>query len=345
MVIMRRAFFIFYGIIITTSVAHAELIATKFPKTIKDLSFESRVENLTDEYKPFLNKKAYQELDVLPGEEIYTDHLLAVMENDTEQQKQDAINMSLDEYCAKYPDDIEKCPQKQTDSPPSPTTSSSSAIYYSGNTIGGGAVIENNIVTGGSCYPADHDRWYKNKIFTTGRYERQYPAFEKAMITVFRKEGTTCGTIPNDPSGYSCYGISSVAQNIPAEVLSKYTITDAEDLYYNRFWIPRKIYNLPDVISGDVFLAGIASGMGTALIQFRKFLGLTGKSSAVDEELINAVKNYQGDIHNDWINLRDKYLEKVARNRYDNKITYKHAIEIKRKNGCHIRPEKPLYRQ
>lgn len=44
---------------------------------------------------------------------------------------------------------------------------------------------------------------------------------------------------------------------------------------------------------------------------------------------------------------RDTFLQKVAQQRYNKSLSrgYKNAIEIKRKNGCHVQPEKPLYRQ
>ncbi len=335
---MKKTFFIFFSVLVIVPVAYAKLSAQKFPGTINDISFTSRVENLADGYKPFLDKKAYQELNIVPGEEIYTDHMIAVLENEIEQQKQDAQTMNIFEYCAKHPNDSERCSQL--------TTAESNQYFvspYNGYTIGGGPVIENNIVTGGSCYPADHDRHFTNKVLTTGKYEKLYPALEKGLITVFRKEGG-CGTIKNDPCGYTCYGIGSSPKCTGIVVHSR---AEAEEVYHDRYWKKYKIDQLPDVISTDIFIAGMASGPTTALSQFRGFLGLSKKTSSVDEELINAVKNYHGDIHNDWINFRDEFLQKVAQQRYDGSVSrgYKNAIEIKRKNGCHVRPEKPLYRQ
>lgn len=330
---MRKAFFVFFGVLVAGNVAYAKLSAQKFPKTINDISFSSRVENMADGYKPFLDKKAYQELNIVPGEEIYTDHMIAVAENEVEQQKQDAQIMNINEYCAKHPYDTEKCPMVTITQP----------VQDTGYTIGRGPVIENYVVTGGACYPADYDRHFTNKILTTGKYENIYPALEKGLITLFRKEGG-CGTIKNDPCGYTCYGIGSSPKCAGVIVHSR---AEAEDIYYKRYWKKYKIDKLPDVISTDIFLAGIASGPATALSQFRGFLGLPEKTSFVDDEMIKAVQNYSGDIHNDWMNFRDAFLQKVAQSGYDNYVNrgYKNAIEIKRKNGCHVRPEKPLYRQ
>ena len=335
---MKKTLFIFLSVLVVTPVAYAKLSAQKFPGSINDISFTSRVENLTDGYKPFLDKKAYQELNIVPGEEIYTDHMIAVAENEVEQQTQDAQIMNIDDYCEKHPNDTGKCPQAADTDNHQPVISP-----YTGYTIGGGPVIENNIVTGGSCYPADHDRHFTNQILTTGKYEKLYPALEKGLITVFRKEGG-CGTIKNDPCGYTCYGIGSGPKCTGIVVHSR---AEAEDVYYDRYWKKYRIDKLPDVISTDIFIAGMASGPSTALSQFREFLGLPKKTSSVDDEMINAVKNYHGDIHNQWMNYRDAFLQKVAQQRYNGSVSrgYKNAIEIKRKNGCHVRPEQPLYRQ
>ena len=338
---MKKTLFIICCLLIVIPVAWGQLSATKFPGTIEDISFKSRTENLTDGYKPFMDKKAYQELKIVPGEEIFTDHMIAVDEAYAEQQKIDAQNMNIYEYCAKYPDDETKCQQatniQEQNNPIQPV------VAYSGYTIGGGPVIENNIVVGGSCYPVDREYHYTNKILTTGKYENIYPALEKGLITVFRKEGG-CGTTKNDPCGYTCYGIGSNCNGIIVNSRAQ-----AEQIYHDKYWKKYKIDKLPDVISTDIFLAGMASGPGTALSQFRRFLGLPDKSSAVDDEMINAVKNYNGDIHNNWLNLREKFLQDVANRRYKDTPSvgksYKYAIKTKRKNGCHVRPKEPQMRQ
>ena len=355
--IMKRIFY-FIFVIGMTIPAYAKLSATQFPMTAQDLSFKSRVEIATEGYKPFLDKKAYQELNIVPGEEIYTDSMIAKIEATEKQQKQDAQNLPHDKYCAKYPDDETVCKPAQPVQPdthepvqpnaqnqptvPQKTKPEQNQIYFSGRTIGGGSVIENNYVVGNSCYPAAKDRHFPNIIYTTGKYENIHPAFEKGLITVFRKEGG-CGTIKNDPCGYTCYGIGSSPKCSGVVVRSR---AEAEEIYYNRYWKNYRIDKLPDVIATDIFLACMASGPGTALSQFRKFLGLPKKTSAVDNEMINAVNNYKSDIHNDWMDYRDKFLQDVARRRYNGSVSrgYKNSIELKRKNGCHVRPSEPLYR-
>ena len=298
--------------------ADAELRAVSFPKTYKDLTRMERINNAIAGYEPFMDKKAYIELNIAPGEEIYTDHLIAEQESEPDDE----------------PEEDETTPPEHT---PFPTP-------YPGKTIGGGIVTANNQIIGGSCYPAAKDNHFTNRILTTGRYESISPALEKALITIFRKEGR-CGTIPNDPCGYTCYGIGSAPQCAGIIVNSR---AEAEDYYYQKIWQKYKIYKLPDVISGDVLIACMASGPGTALSQFRRFLGLTSSTTAVDDEMVNAVQKYTGDIHNQWLNVRDTFLQQVAESRYkgnkDIKQAYKKAIELKRKNGCHVKPTEPIYR-
>ena len=176
---------------------------------------------------------------------------------------------------------------------------------------------------------------------TTGQYDKSLPPFEKAMITVFRKEGK-CGTIKGDPCGYTCYGIGSKCMNID---VSKLTRADAEKIYHDRFWAKYNINKLPDVIAGDVFLAGMGSGPCTAIQQFRKFLGFS-KSCKIDDAVVRAAENYPGDIHNDWLDVRQKFLIEVAERKYQNRVLkgWMNGIQLKRENGCHVIPADPLYR-
>lgn len=328
--------------------AYAKLQATGFPGTVKDLSFGARMDLAAEGYTPFLDKAAYQELNIVPGEEIFTDHMIAADEAATKQQEQDAKTMSLSDYCKKYPSDTTRCQQdtsstSQTSATSQPTTTTSKPAW-TGKTIGGGVVTENNTVTKGSCYPANKvHTGLSNKILTSGKYEKISPAFEKAMMTVFRKEGT-CGTLANDPCGYTCYGIGSSSKCAGVVINSR---AEAEDWYYQNIWVKYNIGQLPDVISADYFLASMASGPGTAYNQFASFLGISkSKSKKVDSAMIKAVNNYQGDIHNKWLDKRNAFLQDVARRRYKGSVSrgYSNAIDLKRKNGCHVRPSEPLYR-
>lgn len=326
------------------------LTASAFPETFQDISFADRIEIKRAAYEPFTDMEAYKGL-VVEGEEHYTERELANLEL---QRQQDAQTMTSDEYCETYPTDTDRCKTdgstltdvinignaRQPTPPVSPSPSESGGTF-TGRTIGGGTVIAKNHIHGGSCYPASKSKVFKNKVMTTGQYDKSLPPFEKAMITVFRKEGK-CGTIKGDPCGYTCYGIGSKCMNID---VSKLTRADAEKIYHDRFWAKYNINKLPDVIAGDVFLAGMGSGPCTAIQQFRKFLGFS-KSCKIDDAVVRAAENYPGDIHNDWLDVRQKFLIEVAERKYQNRVLkgWMNGIQLKRENGCHVIPADPLYR-
>ena len=315
--------------------AYAEIEPVAFPKTFSDIPLDDRIVVLTTGYRPFFDKSVYQELNVVPGEEAYTDAMVADMMAEWERE------LNTPEPFPVVPPGLAGGGQSYVTDDEQPSLlgtggENNGSIYYSGMTIGGGPVVENNYVTGGSCYPAAKDANFVNKILTTGKYERISPAFEKALITVFRKEGK-CGTIKNDSGGYTCFGVTS--RYYPQVKNPGFSRADAEEIYYNNYWKNHHLDRLPDVISGDIFLAGMGSGPQSAIKQFSNFLGI--KSTLyINEEMIKAVNNYNGDIHNRWLDYRAKYLDKVARDTYNGTVTqgYRNGIILKRKNGCHVRP-------
>ena len=314
-----------------------------FPATVADLSFTDRMALKSKSYEPFRDMRAYHDL-VVEGEEHFIERQMALMEMEREydyemmDNAEFCNNYSLDEeHCAQAPDAWQEVIDVADDV--------SYGTEYYGTTIGGGAVIANNKVRGGSCYPAAKSNDFKNQILTSGTYERISPAFEKAMITVFRKEGT-CGIIEGDPCGYTCYGIGQncLGKDLGINVRNL-TRLQAEKIYYDNFWQKYNVGMLPDVISGDLFLAMMASGPKTGISQFRKFLGLTN-GYQLDENVVAAVQNYNGDIHQSWLDVRKQFLVQVAARKYNNRVLngWMRAIRLKRENGCHVIPVTPLYR-
>ncbi len=327
------------------------LTASNFPKTFNDVDFAERIAVKRAAYVPFQDMDAYKGL-VVAGEEHYTERQLAELEI---QRQQDSLSLPKAEYCDKYPTDDEYCsPDESTladtikiGDAPSPDTKQpfTPVGSFSGRTIGGGAVIARNDIHNGSCYPAAKSKVFKNMVMTTGQYETSLPPFEKAMITVFRKEGK-CGEIKGDPCGYTCYGIGSGPNCMGHDIdVKNLTRAGAEKLYHDRMWAKYHFDRLPDVIAGDIFLASMASGPCTAIKQYRGFLGLS-KNCNIDNDVVRATENYTGDIHNDWLDVRQKFLIDVAERKYQNRVLkgWMNAIQLKRENGCHVIPTDPLYR-
>ena len=276
----------------------------------------------------------------------------------------DYASMDSATYCENYPLDQEHCANKpntyenvvnmgasSVDKPTSQPGVQQNVGQYSGTTIGGGSVVVNNSTRGGSCYPAAKSEYFKNEILTTGKYEKISPAFEKAMMTVFRKEGK-CGQVPGDGCGYTCYGIGEnclgKTAGLNREALSKLTRGEAEDIYYKYLWQKYNIGILPDVISGEVFMSMMGRGAIPAIRQFRNFLGVnTSPKNVLDENVANAVRNYNGDIHGAWLDVYQNFLVQASKNYSDPRVltAWMRGIKLKRENGCHVIPAEPLFRK
>jgi lysozyme family protein len=176
--------------------------------------------------------------------------------------------------------------------------------------------------------PSTSGGTFTNKILTTGRYKK-YPAFEKAMITKFRTEGT-CGELPGDAGGYTCYGVSS--KFFPQVKNKNFSRADAEDIAYNSFWHKHKIDKLPDAISGDVFMALWGTGSTKESIGvLQRLLGVE-QTKVVDAATINAAKNYQGDLRTQYLNEGEKFFKRANPTFRQGWLN---ALKLYRANGCH----------
>ena len=110
---MKGLLCLIFSAVVLISSPCAGLTAASFPKTFQDLSFKSRLQVATEGYKPLMDKKAYQELNIVPGEEFYTDRIIAQMEAENKQQETDKKDLSHTEYCEKYQNDTETCPENK----------------------------------------------------------------------------------------------------------------------------------------------------------------------------------------------------------------------------------------
>lgn len=183
---------------------------------------------------------------------------------------------------------------------------------------------------GGPCTnPSSSANDFTNQILTTGRYAQKSPAFEKAMITKFRTEGE-CGEHPADRGGYTCYGVSSVF--FPQAKRPGFSRADAEDIAWNSFFKKYHLDLLPDAISGDVFMALWGTGSKKYSIGIlQKILGLE-PTGIVDEETINAAKNYSGNLRTQFLDAREKQFK---RGQSEFRTGWLNALDVYRANGCH----------
>ena len=354
-------FTIFIGLYcITAHAANSLLQPMSFPATAADTTFVERRNSATTGYAPYANRSAYQTLAIESQEEY-----ISRMVNTAETQRQkDIKTLTNKQYCDLYPLDAEHCPQtpnleseiiatgnrptpKPTEQPPQPTTPitpltpapTAPIIGYSefGHPVTADVTIHN-----GPCTMPQASKHFPNKILTSGHYAAQDPAFEKAMITTFRTEGG-CGQHPDDSGGYTCYGVSQ--NNNPEIDVRNITRRDAEDIAYNKYYTQYGLEKLPDNIRGNVFMLGWAGGTITGIHRFCKFLGLSPRNK-IDDEIVTAAENYNGDLHNDFMDEQQRFFIEVSK-RGNNRVFLKgwmNRVALGRENGCHTPTTEPIYR-
>lgn len=343
---------IFALIFIQPAIAAKSLLQAQpqvFPTTIADTSFTVRTENATQGYQPFANRSAYQTIQI-ESEEAYLNRMI---QREELQSQRDAQTMSREQYCDKYPLDDKLCPQtpgleesiiaignrkpsQQPTAQPSSTPGATTPAAPSASTP------TNNNSFNGPCTPPQRSKIFVNKILTSGQYANSDPAFEKAMITVFRTEGE-CSNDPDDAGGYTCYGISQRAN--PEVDVRNITRADAERIGYKKYYTAYNIHKLPDNLRGNVFMLGWASGPATAVKKFCKFLKIPERTK-IDENIVLAATSYPGDIHNDFLDDQQNWYIQVSKKGNNKKFLkgWMNRVQLMRENGCHTPTTDPITR-
>ncbi len=349
-------FFIITMWVTTINAATSFLQPASFPTTSMDTTFVQRRDNATDGYKPYAGRSAYHTITI-EDEEKY---LLRTAES---RRQHDFNTMSRTEYCREYELDSEHCPQAPgqyaavvaignrptrqqttkpvtTTQPQKPTTTGQGMSV--GTSITGQPVIASQTIHNGPCTPPQHSNVFTNQILTSGQYAFSDPAFEKTMITTFRAEGG-CVNDPDDSGGYTCYGISQ--NNNPGVDVRNLTRADAENIAHNKYYTQHGIEKLPDYIRSDVFTFGWAAGPVTGIRRFCRVLGIPERDR-IDAEIVAAAENYNGDLHNDYLdNLQQHFIDVSKRNNNQKFLKgWMHRVQLTRENGCHTQTTDPISR-
>ncbi len=317
-----------------------------FPTTSMDSTFIERRDNAAAGYKPFSGRSAYQPI-IIESEEKY------MLRRAESIRQNDLTSMTNTQYCAKYPLDTTKCPQTPGlyesvvaigDRPSTPTTAPVAIKQDSpvGTNATGQPVIASPLIHNGPCTPPQRSNIFLNKILTSGQYQQSDPAFEKTMITTFRAEGE-CGNHPNDSGGYTCYGISQ--NNNPEVDVRNITRADAENIAHRKYYTQHGIDQLPDYIRSDVFTFGWASGPVTAIRNLCRVLGMPERNK-IDSEIVMATENYNGDLHNDYLDAMQQYFEKCAQKPGQSVFLggWMNRVKLTRENSCHYPTTDPIFR-
>ncbi len=334
-----------------------------FPSTSNDATFIEHTNNAQIGYAPYAGRSAYQTLDI-ESEEEFINRLVRTSES---RRQHDEQTMTTAEYCAQYPLDDTRCPQAPGlaesiiaigNRPPTqmqqqpiaqiPTSTATQQITLPSTlptlqpTPTPQTIQPTRPAYNGPCTPPQHSDHFPNKILTSGRYASIDPAFEKAMIAVFRTEGE-CINDPDDTGGHTCYGISQ--NNNPEVDVRNITRADAEDIAYRKYYTNYNINQLPDNTRGNVFMLGWGAGTVTGIHRFCKFLGIPEKNK-IDSEIASAAENYNGDIHNDFLDDQQQFYIEISK-RGNNKKYLKgwmNRVKLMRENGCHTPTTHPITR-
>ena len=338
------------------------LVPTSFPKTIADVPFAARIENKRAGYRPYFNRSAFAGLTIEEQNELEQMAYRAELE-----RQESRSNNPLPVHCGLFPGDT-GCPDETPIPDPNPAIINTSAetIYpidipttpvtqpnvnipnpmpYMRAALTNDNVKKYGLKThNGGCTPSEHSNHWSNKILTSGRYQQTDPAFEKFMITSFRKEGS-CGNHPNDHGGYTCYGCASRGLCSGID-MSQVTRPLVEDLYYTKVYTKYNVAKLPDAFRGYIMWGMSGSGSVTGIKQFQGVLGvpLTGK---IDDATIRAAENYAGDFAAAYTTNREQFLRNIVARDPSQKVFLKgwlNGLALLRPSGCHVVPTNPIYR-
>ena len=328
------------------------LTVASFPKTISDATFVERVENAAAGYEPYFNRSAFADMTIDEQDELET---MAYRAEATRQSTY--ANASRQIYCHLYPDDGRDCPDTETTVNEQPVVVPESVYQtvtpvtnYISNLYMNRALTPENIAKynldthDGGCTPPEHSDWWRNIILTSGRYQYSAPAFEKFMITAFRKEGD-CANHPDDRGGYTCFGCAS--RGLCAGVdLKNVTRAMVEDLTYKNYYKQYNVDKLPDAFRGYAMWGIFGSGPITGIKTFQSALGVPN-TGTIDSATIRAAETYTGDFADTYTTTVEQFYRNIVARDNSQRVFlngWLNSLKLLTPSGCHVVPTNPIYR-
>lgn len=335
------------------------LTAATFPKVAADAPFVNRMENKVIGYRPYFNRSAFAGITPQEQDELQSMAYRAELE-----RLYLFNNSSRTTYCANYPADSENCPNVTStdiDTSRPPVDQVSQSIYpvitpsqqpisYSGDLYMTHALTPANITQynlakyDGGCTPPEYSDWWSNKILTSGKYMYSNPAFEKFMITAFRKEGG-CINDPNDRGGYTCYGCASngLCSGIDMNNITRETV---ETLAYNNMYKKYNVDKLPDAFRVYAMWGIWGSGPISGIKIFQSALN-TPQTGRIDDATIRAAENYVGDFADAYVSAQNQFYHNIVARDSGQSVFingWTNSLKLLRPSGCHVMPINPIYR-
>jgi len=349
------------------------LSAASFPTTAANVPFMARMENKREDYLPYFNRSAFADLPLDEQDEL---------ERMARRAERERINFRdthiRTEYCESYPM-APDCPGGMISTPQSnqqqpvnepahptplvlpepaqppisvtPTPQTPPQFLPNNNTLYMRAAItpENvskyNLKThNGGCTPPERSTHWRNNIQTSGHYQNSNPAFEKFMITAFRKEGD-CVNDPNDHGGYTCYGCASedLCHGIDMRNITRDRV---ENLAFQKIYKANHVDKLPDAFRGYAMWGLWGSGNKTGIKLFQRALGVP-ITYKIDNATIRAAEQYTGDFAYAYTTTHEQFYRDIVKadpsqNRFLH--GWLNSLELLRPSGCHVVPTNPIYR-
>jgi len=349
------------------------LSATSFPTTVADASFVARMENKREDYLPYFNRSAFQNLSLDEQDEL---------ERMARRAERDRINFrdthARPEYCENYPmapdcpGGMISIPQPNQPQPvdesahPTPSVSTepvqpqisvtptpqtppqvlpNNNVPFMRAAITPDNIAKYNLKThNGGCTPPERSTRWRNNIQTSGHYQNSNPAFEKFMITAFRKEGD-CVNDPNNRGGYTCFGCASegLCHGIDMRNITRARV---EDLAFQKIYKANHVDKLPDAFRGYAMWGLWGSGNKTGIKLFQRALGVP-ITYKIDNTTIRAAEQYTGDFAYAYTTTHEQFYRDIVKaDPSQNRFLrgWLNSLELLRPSGCHVVPTNQIYR-
>lgn len=323
------------------------LDVASFPQTAADATFVERVENKAEGYRPYFNRSAFAGMTIEEQDELESMAYRAEIQRliHCKNHPTDTVcNNNATTTTTTYTSNQSPSESIYPTTPPQPTTPSQQSTYMRAALTSENIARYNLKTHNGGCTPPERSNHWRNDIQTTGQYMYSEPAFEKFMITAFRKEGG-CGLHPNDRGGYTCYGCASngLCSGVDFNTITRGKV---ETLAYNKMYKQYNVDKLPDAFRGYAMWGIWGSGPITGIKQFQGTLGvpLTGK---IDNATISAAETYTGDFAIAYTNNREQFLRNIVDRDPSQAVFlngWLNALNLLRPSGCHVIPISPIYR-
>jgi lysozyme family protein len=128
-----------------------------------------------------------------------------------------------------------------------------------------------------------------------GNIKPENTAFNLALKWVLQYEGP-CSNDYGDPGGLTCFGITHAeyrdwrkAKGIKMQSVTKITLEEADEIYYEKYWLATGISKLPFRTAITVFDWEVNSGRGVKTLQ--RIVGVK-QTGHVDTTTVNAVNTF-----------------------------------------------------